>query len=303
MKKTFLLTLLTALSIFANSCAKAEEPANTVVVEPTVAAPLYTDAATALEAGNKFFDENNIEKAIEAYRFATKANPDLGEAHFKLGIAYAQLESEQELIVTPVEQPNTNEEKPKKGEKPKEEKKSNSVLAFENAVTAYKKQLKENPKDEVAHFNLGRVYERLNEDEDSRKSLEEAVKLKPEDSQYQTELGRTLVKLAQYDEAVKALKKALELDESNAQAIELMDKAAAGKKRVDFGVDQLTKNLKTGVKEPEQPVKSNRKGGSTRTNSTETETKPPVTNEPDRKSETPKPPTVQPKKPDLRSLK
>ncbi len=300
MKKIYLLILLTSFSIFAISCTKAEESANTEAVQPAVETPLYTDAATALEAGNKFFDENNTEKAIEAYKFATKMNPDLGEAHFKLGIAYAQLESEQELIVTPVEQSNTDEEQPKKGAKPKEEKKSNSVLAFENAVTAYKKQLKANPKDEVAHFNLGRVYERLNEDEDSRKSLEEAVKLKPDDSQYQTELGRTLVKLAQYDEAVRALKKALETDDANAQALELMEQATAGKKRVDFGVDQITKNLKTD-KDSDRNNKSNRKSDSNSSDSTEAEKKTPDIKAPDNKKETPKS-TPQPKKPSRSNL-
>ena len=44
------------------------------------------------------------------------------------------------------------------------------------------------------------------------------------------------MKLAQYDEAVRVLKKALELDPENSEAEELLEKAEAGKKRIDFGV-------------------------------------------------------------------
>ncbi len=43
------------------------------------------------------------------------------------------------------------------------------------------------------------------------------------------------MKLAQYEEAVAALKKAVSLDDSNLQAQELLEKAQAGRKRIDFG--------------------------------------------------------------------
>ncbi len=45
-----------------------------------------------------------------------------------------------------------------------------------------------------------------------------------------------MIKLAKYDEAVKTLKKAIELDAENSAAEALLDKAEAGKKRIDFGV-------------------------------------------------------------------
>lgn len=289
-----MISILGIISIFSVSCSETDSTANTAA-EANAEAPLYPDATTALTEGNKFFDENNVEKAIEAFKFATKLNPDLAEAHFKLGLAYALLESEQELIVTPVEGTNSIAEEPsEKGKKPKEEKKSNSVLAFENAVTAFKKILKENPKDAVSHFNLGRVYERLNNDEDSRKSLEEAVKLSEDDSQYRTELGRVLVKLAQYDEAIRSLKKALEIDETNGQALELMDDATAGKKRVDFGVDAMTKTLKTG-KDSNKSNKSDNQADSNTAGTKESDNS--NKKEPEKKKETPKAPATQPKKP------
>lgn len=290
MNKFFLVTFLSFLLVFSNACGGDENPeVNANSEQPTNEVQEYTDAATALADGNKFFDENQTEKAIDAYKQATKLNPDLAEAHFKLGIALALLESEQELIETPVE-PVETDETDEKSEKEKKEKKSNSVIAFENAITAYKKILKENPKDEVAHFNLGRVYDRLNDDKEARKSLEQAVKLKPEDTTYQTELGAILMKLAQYDEAVRALRKAVEIDEANVQAQELLVEAEAGKKRVDFGAEKLKETLK-GTKEPPKSGKTEKEEDSDAENSAE-----PGKKEPDKKP-TPKPAPVQPKKP------
>ena len=74
----------------------------------------------------------------------------------------------------------------------------------------------------------------LNEDEDAARALKQAVKLNPEDTEYQTELGSILVKLAQYREAISPLKKALELDPENSRAMNLLDDAEAGRKRIDF---------------------------------------------------------------------
>lgn len=210
----------------ANTSAKIEETPLQV----------FTDANEALAAGDKLFDASDNEKAIEAYRQAVKLNPDFAEAYFKLGMAYSQLEIEQKSagVLTEEAEPTPA----KKGKKDAPLRLSDADKAFENAVKAYKKILDQNPKDDTAHFNLGRAYNKLNEDTDAQKALREAVKLKPDDGQYQTELGAILIKLAHYDEAVVALKKAVEIDAENLQAQELLEKAQAGKKRIDFGVKQ-----------------------------------------------------------------
>lgn len=245
MRVFFTIFLAVVLSMVLAGCGSTEavqetntdQPANSETEDLSGEVPKFEDAALALAAGDKYFDANMNDKAIEAYRQATELDPDLAEALFKLGVSYALMEKEQELIPTEVEQP-TEEETTKKPEK-KEEEKPRSVVAFEAAVKAYEKYLKKNPKDAEAHFNLGRSYNKLNQDKEARKSLEQAVKLDPENSLYQLELGTILMKLAQYDEAVRALKKAIELDDGNARAEALLVKAEAGKKRVDFGADQI----------------------------------------------------------------
>lgn len=214
---------------------------NANVVTQATPLPTFTNADEALAVGKKLLEDSEPEKAVEALQQATKLNPDLAEAYFNLGIAYALIEKiEQEnappIGTTPTSPtPTPTVIRNKQGKKEIVAPPTESEKAFGNAVKAYKKILAKNPKDDVAHYNLGRSYNKLNQDPEALKSLQQAVKLKPDDTEYQTELGIILIKLAQYDEAVAALKKAIQIDETNLQAESLLEKAEAGKKRVDFG--------------------------------------------------------------------
>ena len=223
----------------ADSTAAATEinQANSNIKPAETPLPTFTNADEALAEGKKLLDELETEEAVDALTQATKLNPDLAEAHFNLGIAHALVEKdEEEKAITQVETaptPKPSRRQPKKNAPVVRTKKSEK--SFENAVKAYKKFLVKNPKDDAAQFNLARAYDKLNEDEDALKAAKEAVKLNPDDYEYQTELGVILIKLAQYEEAVAALKKALKIDPTNLQAEDLLEKAEAGRRRVDFG--------------------------------------------------------------------
>lgn len=229
----------------------------------------YNDANVALADGNKFLDEGELDKAIDALNQAVKLNPDLAEAWFKLGIAYALVEKRDETLV------EANEAQPEESPKPKR-KATNSEIAFEKAVTAYKKLVEANDQDDVSYFNLGRAYNKLNEDESAAKALKQAVKLKPDDTEYQTELGAILIKLAQYQEAIPPLKKALELDPENIRAMELLEDAEAGRKRVNY------------TSTPKEDKKGNSNTNS-ETNSAPTTEKPPANNAPTTNPPKPRP--------------
>ena len=242
-------TLLTAALLLAFGCSgtNAPEDANTAQQQapqqtpPPPANPQeVSDANVALAEGTRLFEYGDTDRSIEFFNRAAELNPDLAEAYFKLGVAYALVEARDATVVETQVEPTPTPEKRNRNSKEKE-RTTRSEQAFEKAVEAYKKHLDANPDDHLAHFNLGRAYNKLNEDEDAAKALKEAVKLNPEDTEYQTELGAILVKLAEYAEAIPPLKKALDLDPENTRAINLLEDAEAGKRRIDYAAERAKK--------------------------------------------------------------
>lgn len=220
--------VVTAFAGFA--CKTAAPNANTEVASETPAVPstfsAITDPGAAVAEGDRLFDDNQTELAIDAYKRAIELDPDLADAYFKMGIAYALIETEAVRMGTSTVVPGEVV-----GNKLV---KTDSIKMFEKAVVAYKKLLAKSPDDPVANFNLGRALNKLNKDEDSEKALEKAVKLKPDDVEYLNELGLIQIKLAKYHEAVKVLKKAQELDPENAETEEALEEATAGARRIDY---------------------------------------------------------------------
>ena len=242
----FRLLLLFAAALFAAACSGGAQSENVNVTAQAQQQPQapanpqeITDANVALAEGTRLFEYGDTDRAIEMLNRAVELNPDLAEAYFKLGVAYALIEARDADIVENQVEPTPTPEKGKEEKK----KKTRSEEAFEKAVETYKKHLDANPEDDLAYFNLGRAYNKLNEDKDAAKALKEAVKLKPDDTEYQTELGAILVKLAEYSEAIAPLKKATDLDPENTRAIELLEDAEAGKRRIDYAAERAKKEM------------------------------------------------------------
>lgn len=240
--KKFAPSIFVLSALFSIGCSDSAPPANANVAvvqsTPVAATPAptapevpteFTSAAEALAAGNALFDNGDTEQSIAVFEKAVALDANLAEAHFRLGMAFSLIEA-QDQSVTEVPDPTPTP----KGKKAPKETKLKSEKAFESAVASYKKLIAANKKDDVAHFYLGLAYNKLNEDEDAAKALKEAVKIKPENTEYQTELGSVLIKLAKYPEAVGVLKKAIVLDATNTKAEDLLAKAEAGRRRVDF---------------------------------------------------------------------
>jgi len=262
--KKFLLVVFIAALAAAYGCGSKPENSNlaNVNAEQVAAFAAITDANQALAEGNRLMDENDTLMAIEAYRRAIEIDPDLPEAHFKLGIAYALVEMQME------QEGRASETVDAKG-------RTSSEKQFEKAVAAYKKWLDKNPDDDVAHYNLGRTYNKLHKDEEASKEFKQAVKLKPDDTEYQTELGSSLIKLAQYHEAIPPLKKAIEIDPANERAISLLEDAEAGRQRVDY-VSNKNANTGSGNKNGNSNVNANTTGNSNTAIPSNTNSKPPA---------------------------
>ena len=230
--KQYLITIAIILCAFFFGCARKQVNTN-VNAEPANAGTSnfseWTDAGATLVEGNRLMDENDTEKAIQAYKRAIELNPDLPEPYFKLGIAYALIEMQME------QEGQASETVDAKG-------KTRSEKQFQKAVEVYTKWLDKNPDDDVAHYNLGRTFNKLFKDEDASKEFKLAIKIKPDDSEYQTELGGSLIKLAQYHEAIPPLKKAIEIDPGNERAISMLEDAEAGRQRLNY----VGKNSNTG---------------------------------------------------------
>ena len=254
--------LLFAAALCSIGCSGGAAPENsnatvqTQQPQPPLNPQEIADANVALAEGTRLFEYGDTDRAIELFSRAVELNPDLAEAYFKLGVAYALIEARDASVVDTQVEPTPTPEKGKE-----EKKKTRSEEAFEKAVEAYKKHLEANPEDHLAHYNLGRAYNKLNEDKEAAKALKEAVKLHPDDTEYQTELGAILVKLAEYAEAIPPLKKATDLDPENTRAIELLEDAEAGKRRIDYAAERAKKEMQANAnssgKSSRAPANSN----------------------------------------------
>lgn len=186
--------------------------------------PTYSDAQTAFSEGDRLLEANKVEMAVSAYRQAIAMDPNMADAHFKLGIALALLESDSKEAA--------KEDVSANGETAAE--KTESQKAFAAAIEAYKKKVSENPNDASAHFNLGRSYAKLDKDESAQQSLREALRLNPDDNDIRIELADVLMKLTRYGEAAGLYRKALEVDPQNFDLEDRIEEAMAGRKRETF---------------------------------------------------------------------
>jgi len=188
-----------------------------------------SEARVYMEKGREFFRNDEDTQAAEAFQQALKLNPELAEAHFRLGLTYDTLGQEQE-----------------------------AEAAYKKAVEAYKKYLsiKGNNDDAEAHYNLGQTYAGLHLYSEAAREYRQATRLKPDDAAIHYDLGLALMRLAQYDEASRAFTQSLELDPENYRAEDELAEALEGVKRIRTGKkhqeDLLKKKQDGDVKKQEQ---------------------------------------------------
>jgi len=89
---------------------------------------------------------------------------------------------------------------------------------FEDAVTAYKKSIKNNPNATVAHFNLALAYKNLNRPEEAAISFEKAVELEPDNLDARYSLGNIYNHLERWEEAIGHLNIVVHRRQNDAEA-------------------------------------------------------------------------------------
>jgi tetratricopeptide (TPR) repeat protein len=188
------------------------------------------EAKSYLEQGKAFYRKDNDEKALEAFKQALNINPELAEAHFRIGLTYDALGKEQE-----------------------------AEDSYKKAIATYKKyfSIEENQKDAEAHYNLAQTYVGLHLYNEAVREYRQATKLKEDDADIYYDLGMALTRLAQYDEAVAAFEKSLEIDPENFRAEDGLNEAQEGVKRIRAGKKHQEELLK---KHREEELKKQQEG-------------------------------------------
>jgi tetratricopeptide (TPR) repeat protein len=248
MKPRFEFTLIVILFVLLGQAAcsrKKPADANTSVsAEGNHTIEDRSQARVYLDQGKELYHTDQDEKAAEAFQEAIKLDPELAEAHFRLGLAYDAVGKEQE-----------------------------AEDAYKKAVEKYKKYLVANSKDAEAHYNLGQAYAGLHLYTEAVKAYRQATNLKDDDADIFYDLGTALMKLARYDEAAAAFSQSLEIDPENYRAEDALEEAREGVQRIRAGKKHQEDLFKKQQKEEElknangDSSQSNTSPGSSKSNS------------------------------------
>ena len=173
------------------------------------------EAQTLVDKGKELYGNDQDEQAAEAFQQAIRLNPELAEAHLRLGMAYAALD-----------------------------KKVDADESYKKAIELYKKQVQSDSKNAQSFFNLGQAHSALHQDESAASAYRQATRLRPDDEEAFYQLGMSETRLAHYPEAASAFQKALELDPDDYRATDALETAQEGAKRIKEGKKHAEEMLK-----------------------------------------------------------
>ena len=182
-----------------------------------------TRARAQLDKGKELFRNDQDAEAVLALLGAVRLDPDLAEAHFRLGLGYESLGKREE-----------------------------AEAEYKKAVETYKKYFEEHEDDAEAHYALGQTYANLGQYSEAIREYRAATKLKEDDPDIYYDLGIAHTKLAQYDAAAAAFSKSLEIDPDYYRAQDGLDEAKEGIKRIRAGRKHQEDLLKKQQKEEEK---------------------------------------------------
>ena len=208
--RSILLICAVWLVVFAIGCKRSgQQSTNNSAGSSHVSNSLEGDQARAKESlqKGKELDRNDQDaEAVLAFQEAIRLDPNLAEAHFRLGLGLESLGKREE-----------------------------AEKEYKKAIETYKKYFAENRDDAEAHYALGQTYANLGQFSEAIREYREATKLKDDDAAIYYDLGVAYTKLAQYDQAASAFSKSLEIDPDNYRAQDGLDEAKEGVQRIRAG--------------------------------------------------------------------
>ncbi len=87
-----------------------------------------------------------------------------------------------------------------------------TVEEIEIEIEDAKEEVRKNPDDADAHFNLGNAYYKSGRYKEAIESYKQAIKIKPDDARAHYNLGLVYGKLGKYKEAIEPFKQAIRID-------------------------------------------------------------------------------------------
>ena len=163
-------------------------------------------ARELLEKGKALYLDDQDAESVLALQEAVRLDPDLPQAHFRLGLGYESLGKREE-----------------------------AESEYKKAVESYKKYLDDNDDDAEAHYELAQSFANLGQYSEAIREYRVATQLKEDDPDIFYDLGVAHTKLAQYDAAAAAFSKSLEIDPDYYRAQDGLDEAKEGIKRIRAG--------------------------------------------------------------------
>ena len=241
------LLIVISLLLFGQAACwrKSSSEANTSAANSgtNATAADQSQALLHLQRGKELYHDDLDEQALEAFKQALQLDPELAEAHFRLGLTHDALGQSQE-----------------------------AQAAYKTAIEKYKKHFARNDDDAEAHYNLGQAYAGRSLYSEAVTEYRKATKLKSDDTDIYYDLGEALSKLARYDEAVAAFSKALEIDPENYRAEDSLEEAREGVKRIRAGKKHqetlLRKKKEEEIKKEDSNSNSNSNSAGSVANST-----------------------------------
>ena len=92
------------------------------------------------------------------------------------------------------------------------------VVSYAGAIEDAKEEVRNNPDDARAHYNLGYAYGNSGKYEEAIESYKHAIRIDPDYAEAHNELGPAYANTGMTEKAIKSLKKAIEIDPDFATA-------------------------------------------------------------------------------------